>query len=737
MREGLGIFRLLFVGLVLFLGSVGSASAAVSCGDTITVDTTLDSDLICTGDGITIDANNITLDGAGYSITGDGSGSGVSLNGRSNVTVKNLTVSGFDIGIYLMSSSGSTLEDNTASNNNGDGISLNSSSSGNAITGNTASNNKGGGIYLESSGSNTITGNTASGNYLEGIGLYLSSSNTIYGNIVSGNSKTRSMSYGGIALLNSTGNTITGNGVSNEECDGIALWDSSDSNTITSNMVSNGKCGGIYLYNSGSNGITGNTLSNNNWEGISLNSSSNDNIIKDNTASGNGKYGIYLESSSSNEIHNNKLENNNVNNAYDDGTNAWNTAKTPGTNIIGGSWLGGNYYSDYTGSDADGDGIGDSSYDVPGGSSKDNLPLVGGASPTTTTTTITTTTTTTTTTLPDTAPPGITGVSPNSITTFSAKISWSTDESANSTVYYGKTISTTSTKSSSSFVEIHSITLDGLSSGTTYYFNVSSCDVAGNCKTSPQYNFTTDSEGNGGNGGGGGGGGGGSATSFEAWINDVPAGQTFSLDIDDEDIQYINGLSLTAKQAIYSSKLAITDLDKKPYYGMEEPNASVFRYFKVNYDKDNSVESASLRFSIKKSWLKSNDVDPYTFSLYRFTNAWKKLDTKILKDDSENVYFEAATPAFSYFSLGGANGSGYRAIVNDEGETPSVTTTTTLEPTTTTIATGTPAPGSTSAPPATTKPPKGENGGVCGPTAVLLISMLSLLAFRNVRLKRK
>ncbi len=39
--------------------------------------------------------------------------------------------------------------------------------------------------------------------------------------------------------------------------------------------------------------------------------------------------------------------------------NYWNTTRTAGTNIIGGSWLGGNYWSDYTGVDTDGDGLGD------------------------------------------------------------------------------------------------------------------------------------------------------------------------------------------------------------------------------------------------------------------------------------------------------------------------------------------------------------------------------------------
>jgi len=63
--------------------------------------------------------------------------------------------------------------------------------------------------------------------------------------------------------------------------------------------------------------------------------------------------------------------------------NIWNVSKTSGRNIIGGHYLGGNYWSDYSGKDQDRDGLGDSAYNTSDISDdhKDHLPLLSNEFP--------------------------------------------------------------------------------------------------------------------------------------------------------------------------------------------------------------------------------------------------------------------------------------------------------------------------------------------------------------------
>jgi len=93
----------------------------------------------------------------------------------------------------------------------------------------------------------------------------------------------------------------------------------------------------------------------------------------------------------------------------------------------------------------------------------------------------------------DLTPPVISSILNKSITNDSAVITWNTDDPSNSTVDYGLSPSSlTSVAVDTSIVTNHSVNLSNLDSYTSYYYNVSSCNLNGFCSTSNLLSFKTD-----------------------------------------------------------------------------------------------------------------------------------------------------------------------------------------------------------------------------------------------------
>ncbi len=93
---------------------------------------------------------------------------------------------------------------------------------------------------------------------------------------------------------------------------------------------------------------------------------------------------------------------------------------------------------------------------------------------------------------PDITPPVISNVNATDITDLSVKITWDTDEPADSLVRYGtESGNYTDNVSDSAYVTSHAIDLTELAPETTYYYVVNSTDKSGNLAESFEYNFTT------------------------------------------------------------------------------------------------------------------------------------------------------------------------------------------------------------------------------------------------------
>lgn len=261
--------------------------------------------------------NNVTLDCNGAAIKGKGNETGIYMSKGHGCTVKGCKVSGFSYGMYSWDGSYHRFFNNTVTNSSY-------------------------GFYITDTIYTTLAGNNAS---LNGYGIY------VYW-------------FGG-------GHVIEGNAAENNRNAGIAVsWGPSMSVIRNNTVKGNGR--GIssecpYSHPANANNYTGNRAFGNGYGlhlCLSSNNTINSNIITGNTA------GIYLSYGSGNRVFNNML-NNSANTELPSCSyaNAWNTTLKPGSNIAGGSLIGGNLWLSPSGSgfsescaDSDCNGICNASY---------------------------------------------------------------------------------------------------------------------------------------------------------------------------------------------------------------------------------------------------------------------------------------------------------------------------------------------------------------------------------------
>jgi parallel beta-helix repeat protein len=296
--------------------------SAADCLDIITSGVVLD------GQGLTMDGSNTDLS---YAVRVSGFSEFLT-----NVNIENLTIRNYNDGILFQQVRSSTIENCTLRNNRNSGI------------------------YFSASGKNLITGNSISTN-----------------------------NYFGIMLNDgSHGNTITENVVENQG-QGIQVGhynsrSTADNTTIKNNDIRLNKYG-IDVEGSDALAIEGNTITLN-WYGIYLSGSTGStisaNIIADNGFE-NEYAGIYLIAASGNMIYNNEFENFQNFEMVSSGENTWSINRQSGVNVMGGPFLGGNFWGDYHGfnngpsvtcSDSNMDYICDSKYTLASGN-EDLLPL--------------------------------------------------------------------------------------------------------------------------------------------------------------------------------------------------------------------------------------------------------------------------------------------------------------------------------------------------------------------------
>ncbi|MCK4670620.1 MAG: PGF-pre-PGF domain-containing protein [Nanoarchaeota archaeon] len=244
--------------------------------------------------------------------------------------------------------------------------------------------------------------------------------------------------------------------------------------------------------------------------------------------------------------------------------------------------------------------------------------------------------------------PVISNVAATQITHESAVITWATNEVANSSVNYGASTALGTLAVGAPLVTSHSIGLTNLVPGTLYYYNVTSCDSAGNCTSSGIFNFTTELLSNipvstGGSGR--------SLDGIESSRGESIKGkvkhQFNREDMWIEEITYdivVSTPSIMIKQEVLSENPTKEEL-KGPH-----------KFILLKHSLDVSqLTNIMLRFKVPKDWIMRHGMTLDDINVKHYdeeSDEWEPLPTNKIITDENYVYYNAKSSGLNLFAAG-------------------------------------------------------------------------------------
>jgi parallel beta-helix repeat protein len=353
---------------VLSLAATPARASTVSCGDTITTNTTLHHDLTdCAGSGLVIGRDNIRVNLNGHTVDGNDADDAcpgdtscdVGVNnaaGHRGVTVAGGAIREFDVGVLAVDANDNVLRE-LATSRNSVGILLEHSTAGHIVNSSATDNRYLGMLLLHSSDHNEIRNNRVSGSVLTpGMLLDDSDHNRVEKNVLDGNDQGIASSGGAdyndfvrnrvshnlgsaISADYGTGNRVTENLIT-DNGDGITVGfarqteisgnivkrsgtfgapdtrgfgivlDGSDDDTVDGNVVVGGRGPAIFVTSldnpetSDRNVISRNVANSTLYDGILVNADATGTLIRRNTANGSARDGIKVEANDTTLIRN-------------------------------------------------------------------------------------------------------------------------------------------------------------------------------------------------------------------------------------------------------------------------------------------------------------------------------------------------------------------------------------------------------------------------------------------------
>ena len=169
-------------------------------------------------------------------------------------------------------------------------------------------------------------------------------------------------------------------------------------------------------------------------------------------------------------------------------------------------------------------------------------------------------------------------------------------------------------------------------------------------------------------GGGGGGGGGGAAagaaekSETKAVVTEsqsvayITAGQAAVFSFSKSAQLAVSEIQIEAKNTVSSVIVTLTEASKPASASLpvESSTGSVYKYVEiiVKNIRTEDIGKAFVSFTVPKTWIETNALDPETTALKRLKgSAWDSLPTTRLSEDGSNYYYKAETPGFSAFAI--------------------------------------------------------------------------------------
>lgn len=142
-------------------------------------------------------------------------------------------------------------------------------------------------------------------------------------------------------------------------------------------------------------------------------------------------------------------------------------------------------------------------------------------------------------------------------------------------------------------------------------------------------------------------------TSVSSSVTETPApllldrGENGTVEFTESPVTRIEIRALNTSLATSLSAAPVT----RPAEVPEVPGVA-YRYLNLTATNLTVAEvSATITFSVNRSWAENASVDPSSITLYRYDGNWTALTTTCTGEDGDFFYFEAVSPGFSLFAI--------------------------------------------------------------------------------------